>query len=150
VIQTTAKGPLFAGTINLLAANVRASNEHERILGGMVRSAYTSHRGPGRYGHLADNVRTQTTVAGDSVAARIFPAPRVAFKARFLESGTTGHFITARRRGRRALMLGPGIFRPYVHHPGTRGLHILERLRQAYAPQATLIQQREIAKELGA
>lgn len=163
-------GPVLTGRINLLSANLRAGNEIERLLGPRVRAAYTGgivNRGPGRYGHLGDSIRTRTTVINGAAVTIVGPSGKAAFKASILEEGARAHFIGARafgtafgtgrrrqRKGRRralAIRVGGGVvFRPYAHHPGIQAFRPLERVRVASERDFVAIQKREIRKELGA
>ncbi len=165
--DTKLSGPLFEPNLGprLLAANLRAALEVAPKLGQALRAAYSGgivRHGPGRYGHIGDQVRQVTQVAGDTVAVRVFAAGRAAFRAIFLEKGTVGHFIGARGFGtgrrqrpgqRRALKIPTGsgpIFRRYAHHPGAPAFHVAERTLEAQKAALLPIYQREIAKELGA
>jgi hypothetical protein len=94
-----------------------------------ARAARNIHRGPGRYGHLADQLTVQVRTKGQRVTGVMGPRGKAAYKLVFLERGARGHLITA-RASRRAERIGvpaplafhpqggPLIFRQFAHHPG--------------------------------
>lgn len=155
--QIKAEGPLFQHP-DLAASLARGMGEAVALAGQRMRQILSGHRGPGRYGHLADAVRTQVIANGYNVQGRVYPGGKGAFKGVFLEKGTVGHFISPRIGGRRrsgapvlrrrALVFN-GVFRPYAHHPGTTGVAFAERTLDETWPQVKAILQDAVVRPLG-
>lgn len=163
----TTTGPLFERDLaaSLLLANVKAGQEVGPLLGRALAAAYGAHRGPGRYGHLADSVSFTTQVSGASVLTEVFPSGKSAFKALFLERGVRaphkGGRIArqfpkesrdrrARARGHAAALRAGPLFRRSLPSHGAPAFHITDRVWQEESAQVLALVARAQAKALGA
>jgi len=106
-------------------AVVPAVQEATRLVFDHARGILAAHPGPGHYGHSMDAIAQETRHAeGIGITGRVYGKGKAAFKLIFLEGGTAGHYIPPKGgRGVLAYQKGGELrFRPYAHHPGTKGI----------------------------
>src|SRR5262245_16157316 len=143
IIETEAKGPLFSGRINLIAAQRlaldRATGQAMNIARAYLRQR--TRYSTARYGHAVDSVRSRIQKSEsmpDQQVGRVFIGGQAAFLAPWLEFGVKQHPIpdegargtgNRRRFWRRAVTMpipagGGIIFRASLpRHRGARAFH---------------------------